>query len=121
MADTVADNQRDAPVFEIDDVVPVTAHLKGPAGGLIAHRESARQMSRAEDCVLKRQGGFALLVNLVHPLQALAEAACQHGQQGLVLEGERPLLGQIDPDDQHALGMLQRDACRPGLCCIRGE
>ena len=52
VADTVADNQRDAPVLEIDDVVPVTAHLKGPAGGLIAHREPARQMSRAEDRVL---------------------------------------------------------------------
>ena len=66
--------------------------------------------------MLQRQGGFALLVNLVHPLQALAEAARQHGEQGLVLEGERPLLGQIDPDDEHAFGMLQRDARRPGFC-----
>ena len=78
MADAVADNQRDAPVLHVDDVIPVTAHLQGSAGGLIAHREAGRQISGAEDCVLQRQGGFALLINLMHPLQALAETACQH-------------------------------------------
>ena len=35
-------------------------------------------MSGPKDCVLQRQRGFALLVNLVHPLQTLAEPACQH-------------------------------------------
>jgi len=36
-------------------------------------------MSRTEDCVLQRERGFTLLVNLVHPLQALAQAAGEHG------------------------------------------
>ena len=63
--------------------------------------------------MLERQGGFALLVDLVHPLQTLAEAAREHGQQRLVLEGERPSLGQIDPDDEHAL----RDAAARSPPC----
>ncbi len=65
--------------------------------------------------MLQRQGRFALLVDLMHPLQPLAEAARQYGQQGLVFEGERSLLGEIDPYNEHALGMLQGDACGPGL------
>ena len=71
--------------------------------------------------MLQRQRGFPLLVDLVHPLQTLAEAAGQHRQQGLVLGGERPSLGQLDPDDQHAL----RDAaarCPPSrLVGVRGQ
>lgn len=121
MADAVADNQRDAPVLEVDDVVPIAAHLQRPRGGLIAHRESAGQIGRAEDRVLQGQSGFALLVDLVHLLQTPAEAAGQHGEQGLVLQGERALLGQVDPDDEHALGVLQRDARRPRLRRRRGE
>lgn len=121
MADAVANNQRDAPVLEVDDVVPIAAHLQRPCGGLIAHRESAGQIGRAEDRVLQGQSGFALLVDLVHPLQTLAEATGQHGEQGLVLQGERALLGQVDPDDEHALGVLQRDARRPRLRRRRGE
>ena len=110
VADTVADDQRDAPVVEVDDVVPVAADLQRAAGRVVAHREAAGQRRRAEHRVLQRQRGFALLVELVDALQALTEATGQHREQGVVLGGERPLLGQLDPDDQHSAGMLQRDA-----------
>ena len=42
VADTIPDDQCDAPVVQVDNVVPVTADLKGPRGGLIAHLEPAR-------------------------------------------------------------------------------
>ena len=85
----------DPAVVEVDDVVPVAADLQRAAGRVVAHREPAGQ-PRAEHGVLQRQRRLPLLVELVHPLQALAEAAGQHRQQGVVLRRERPLLGQFD-------------------------
>ena len=49
-----------------DDVIPVTADLQRARGGLVPHGEAARQLRRSEDRMLKRQSGFALLVELVH-------------------------------------------------------
>lgn len=66
--------------------------------------------------MLQSQRGLTLLVHLVHPLQALTEAPGQHREQGLVLEGEGPFAGQIDPDDEHALGVLQCRRCRAATC-----
>ena len=73
MADAVADDQRDAAVVEVDDVIPVAADLKRAGGGLVAHREPAGQLGGPEYRVLQRQRRFPLLVELVHPLQTLAE------------------------------------------------
>lgn len=116
MTDTVADQQRDAPVVQVGDVVPVTPNLQRTGGRLVAHRKTVRQIRRAQDGMLQGQGGLTLLVDLINPLQALAEPGRQHGEQGLVLEGEGPSFGQIDPHDEHALGMLQGDGrrSRPG-------
>ncbi len=33
----------------------------------------------------------------------------------LIFEGERTLLGEIDPHDEHTVGMLERNACRSRL------
>jgi hypothetical protein len=72
-------------------------------------------LSRTKDGVLQRQCGFALLVDLMHAVQPLAQATCQHGEQGLILEGKRALLGEINPYHEHAVGVLKRDACRSRL------
>ena len=40
MTDAVADDQRDAPLAEIDDVVPVAPDLQRLARGAVAHREA---------------------------------------------------------------------------------
>ena len=48
--------------------------------------------------MLQRHSGFALLVHLVDALQALTEASGQHCEQRVVFRGERPLLGQLDPE-----------------------
>ena len=110
VADTVADDQRDAPVPEIDDVVPVAADLQRSARGVIPHGEAVRQRRGAEHRVLQRHGGFPLLVQLVDAVQALTEASGHQREQRVILRGEGPSLGQLDPDDQHSPGMLQRDA-----------
>lgn len=119
MADTVADDQRDPPVLEVDDVEPVTTDLQRPGGGLIAHRESVGQIGGTEDRVLQSQCGFALLVDLVHPLQALAEAAGQHGEQGLVFQGERTLIGQVDQTTSTPSGCCRAMPAVPG-CVVFG-
>ena len=56
----VADDQRDAPVVEVDHVVPVAADLQRARGGLISHRETAGQAGGSQDRMLQRQSGFAL-------------------------------------------------------------
>ena len=38
VAGHVADDERDLAAFQRDDVEPVAAHLRGPAGGLVAVR-----------------------------------------------------------------------------------
>ena len=62
--------------------------------------------------MLQRHSGFALLVDLVDPLQALTEASGQYREQRVVFSGERPMFGQLDPEDQHSAEMAQRDARR---------
>ncbi len=121
VADTVADDQRDAAVVEVDDVVPVAADLERTGGRLVAHRESAGQTGGTEDRVLQRQRRFPLLVELMHPLQSLAEAAGQHREQRVVFGGERSSLCQLDVHHEHAPWMLQRDARRTGLRGVGGE
>ena len=121
MSDAVADNQPDTPVSQIDHVVPVAAHLKWPAGGLIAHCESLREISRPQDRVLERQCRFTLLVDLMHPVQGLPEATSLHGQQSLIFEGERALLGEVNPHDEHTIRMLECDSCRPRLRGVRPQ
>ena len=69
--------------------------------------------------MLQRQSGFALLVELMYPLQALAQSAGQHRQQRVILGGERSMFGQFDPDDEHPLRVLQRDTRRPRLARCR--
>ena len=71
--------------------------------------------------MLQRQSGFPLQVHLVHSLQALAESAGEHRQQGLVLGSEPPPFDQLHPDDEHAAGMLQCDSRRPELVGVDGE
>ena len=96
MSDTVADDQRDAAVVEVDDVIPVPAHLERTGGRLVANREPGGQIGGAENRVLQRQRRLPLLVQLVHSLQALAEAAGEHREQRVVFRGERSLFGQLD-------------------------
>ena len=52
VAHTVAHDQGDAPVIEVEQVVPVAADLQGSGGGLVSHRESLGQFRRAQDGVL---------------------------------------------------------------------
>ena len=120
VADAVADDQRDAAVVEVDDVVPVAADLQRAGGRLVAHRESAGQTRGPEDRVLQRQRGFPLLVELMHPLQTLTEATGQHREQRVVFGGERSSLGQLDVHHEHAPWMLQRDARRRRVARCRG-
>jgi len=63
-----------------------TSHrrLVGASGCLIPHREPVRSCAGPRIACCSRQSGLALLVNLVHPLQTLAESAGQHGEQCLV-------------------------------------
>jgi hypothetical protein len=68
---------------------------------LIPHRKAAGQIRRPEHRALQRHSGFALFVQLVDALQALTESSSQHRQQIVILGSERPVLRQLDPDDQH--------------------
>ena len=70
---------------------------------------------------MQRQSRFPLLVDLMDALQSLAETARLHGEQRLIFEGELALFGEIDPDNEHTIWMLKRNACRPGLRDIRPE
>ena len=65
--------------------------------------------------MLQRQCRFALLVDLMHPVQCLAETTSLHGEQGLILKSECALLGELNPHDEHTFWMLERDARRPRL------
>ena len=121
MSDAVADDERDAAVVEVDDVIPVTADLKRSGGRLVAHRESAGQIGGAEDRVLQRQRRFPLLVELMDPLQALAEAARQHREQHVVLGGERSSFGQLDVQHEDAARVLKRDARDARLRGVGGQ
>jgi hypothetical protein len=88
---------------------------------VIPDRKASRQSRRAEHRVLQGQGGFALLVQLVDAVQALTEPPGQDLQQVVILRSERALLRQVDPNDQHSSGMLQRNARRTRLSGDRSE
>ena len=45
VADTVADDQRDAPVVEVDDVIPVAADLQRAGRRLVSNREAAGRLA----------------------------------------------------------------------------
>ncbi len=118
VADAVADDQRDAPVVEVDDVIPVAADLKRPRRGLVAHRESTWQLSRTEYRFLQRQRRLALLIELVDSLQPLAEPTGQHRQQHLVLGGEAALFGKLDLQRrEHPAGAAARCPPRQAVPC----
>lgn len=114
MADAVADDEGDPAVVEIDHVVPVATDLQRPRGGLIPHRETLWQVGRTQDRMLQRQSGFPLLVELVHALQSLPQPSGEHGEQRLILRRERPLLDQLDPQDQNAAGCCRAMPADPG-------
>ena len=78
------------PVRESDDVVPVAAYLERAGGGLVTGAEARGELRRAEDRALQRECGLALLVDLVRPVQGLAEAAADQAEQRLVLHGRGP-------------------------------
>ena len=84
MSDTVADDQRNPAGVEADDVIPVPADLQRPTGRVVPHGEAARQTRGTEHRMLQSHRGFALLIDLVNALQALAEASRQHRQQRVV-------------------------------------
>ena len=76
-----------------------TSHRRPAVGGWPAG--SAPRIRRAgcagpRMACLQRQRGLPLLVELVHPLQTLAEATGQHREQRVVFGGERSPLGQLD-------------------------
>ena len=121
VADAVADDQRDPPVIQIHDVVPVTADLKRTGGGLVAHREPARQLRRPEDRVLQRQRRFPLLVELMDPLQTLSQPPAEHREQRLVFSGERPPLDKLNVHHQHTPRVLQCDGRGARPCGVRDQ
>ena len=88
VADAVADDDADPPVGSSTVSYQSPPTSSGRVAGCVAHREPGGQLGRAEDRALQREGGFALLVDLVYAVQPLAEVTGQQGQQGLVLLGD---------------------------------
>jgi hypothetical protein len=82
---------------------------------LVPDGESVRQLGGTEDRVLQCQRRLALLVELVNPLQALAEPPRQNREQHVILGSERPSFGELDVQHEHAAGVLKRDGSHPGL------